>query len=62
VTLILIGVRNNIRPGVPSDSGLAGCTAVSGTRQVAAANYLRIRAEFAGSPLCQAVVRHPPLQ
>jgi hypothetical protein len=49
VTLILIGVRNNIRPGVPSDSGLAGCTAVSGTRQVAAANYPRIRAEFADS-------------
>jgi len=49
VTLILIGVRNNIRPGVPSDSGLADCTAVSGTRQVAAANYPRIRAEFADS-------------
>ena len=49
MTLVLIGVRNNIRPGVPSDIGLAGCTAVSGTRQVAAANYPRIRAEFADS-------------
>lgn len=47
--LILIGVLNNIQPGMPPDSGLVGCTAVSGTRQVAAANYPRIRAEFAGS-------------
>jgi hypothetical protein len=36
-------------PGAPPDSGLAGCAAVSDTHQAAAANYPRIRAEFAGS-------------
>ena len=49
IPLILIGVLNNVRPGVPPDSGLAGCTAVSDTHQVAAASYPRIRAQFAGS-------------
>ena len=39
------GVLNNVHLGVPSDSGLGGCTAVSDTHQVAAANYPRIRAE-----------------
>ena len=38
-----------VRPQALLMFGLAGCTAVSGTRQVAAANYSRIRAEFAGS-------------
>ena len=36
-------------PGAPPDTGLAGCAAVSDTHQAAAANYPRIRAEFAGS-------------
>ena len=40
---------NNVQPGVPPDSGLAGCTALSDTHQVPAAKYPRIRAEFTGS-------------
>jgi hypothetical protein len=62
VTLVLMGVRNNIRPGVPSDSGLADCTAESGTRQVAAANYPRIRAPESvsgGQHLLNARCREP---
>jgi hypothetical protein len=47
--LILLGVLTNVQPGVPPDSGLAGCTALSDTHQVAAAKYPRIRAEFTGS-------------
>jgi hypothetical protein len=36
-------------PGAPLDSGLVSCTAESDMHQAAAANYPRIRAEFAGS-------------
>jgi hypothetical protein len=47
--LILLSVFNNVEPGVSPDSGLAGCTALSDTHQVAATKYPRIRAEFTGS-------------
>ena len=47
--LILLSVLSNVQPGVPPDSGLAGCTALSDTHQAAATKYPRIRAEFTGS-------------
>jgi hypothetical protein len=47
--LILLSVLSNVQPGVSPDSGLAGCTALSHTHQVAATKYPRIRAEFTGS-------------
>lgn len=40
---------NTTRPALSPDSGLAGCTAVAGTHQVAAAGYPAIGAQFAGS-------------
>jgi hypothetical protein len=47
--LLLIGVLSSVHPGAPVDSGLAGCTSLSGTRQVPATGYPKIRAQFAGS-------------
>src|SRR5580700_2422005 len=47
--LLLIGVLSCARPGAPADSGLAGCTSLSATRRVTAADYPKIRAQFAGS-------------
>jgi hypothetical protein len=56
--LLLIGVlscahpgapADSARPGAPADSGLAGCTSLSATHHVAAADYPKIRAQFAGS-------------
>ena len=40
---------NTTRPALRPDSGLAGCTALAGTHQVAAADYPAIGAQFAGS-------------
>jgi hypothetical protein len=42
-------LAGNIHPGAPADSGLAGCTSLSSAHQVAAADYPKIRAQFAGS-------------
>lgn len=41
--------RNTARPALPPDGGLAGCTALAGMHQVAAADYPAIGAQFAGS-------------
>jgi hypothetical protein len=40
---------NTTRPALPPDNGVAGCTALAGTHQVAAADYPAIGAQFAGS-------------
>ena len=40
---------NTARPALPPDSGLAGCTALAGTHQVAAADYPAISAQFDAS-------------
>jgi hypothetical protein len=36
-------------PGAPAGSGLAGCTSLSATHHVAAADYPKIQTQFAGS-------------
>ena len=46
---LLCGALSSAQPALASDSGLAGCRALSGTHQVAAADYPAIRAQFAGS-------------
>jgi hypothetical protein len=46
---LLCGALSSAHPALASDSGLAGCTALSGAHQVAAADYPVIRAQFAGS-------------
>jgi hypothetical protein len=48
-TAILIVILGAVRLGRSADSGFAGCTALSGARQVAVAEYPRIRYEFARS-------------
>ena len=40
---------NKARPALPSDSGVAGCTALAGAHQVAAADYPAIGAQFDAS-------------
>ena len=40
---------DSAHPGAPADSGLAGCTSLSATHHVSAADYPKIRAQFAGS-------------
>jgi hypothetical protein len=47
--VILAVMLGAVRPRAPADSGVAGCTAVISGRQVAAADYARIRSRFAGS-------------
>jgi hypothetical protein len=46
---VLCGVLSSAQPALASDSGLAGCMALSGTREVAAADYPAIGAQFASS-------------
>jgi hypothetical protein len=46
---LLCGALSSAQPALASDSGVAGCAALSGTHQVAAADYPTIRAQFAGS-------------
>jgi hypothetical protein len=46
---LLVGVLGSGRPALSPDSGLAGCTALAGTHQVAAADYPAIGAQFADS-------------
>lgn len=43
------GGLGGTRPALPPDSGLAGCSAVLGAHQVAAKDYRKIAAQFAGS-------------
>ena len=46
---LLLGVLGSGPSALSPDSGLAGCTALAGTHQVAAAAYPAIGAQFAGS-------------
>jgi hypothetical protein len=43
------GGLGGTRPALPPDSGLAGCSSVLGAHQVAARDYPKIAAQFAGS-------------
>ena len=47
--VILAVTLGTVRPRASADSGVAGCTALLSGHQVAAADYSRIRAEFAAS-------------
>jgi hypothetical protein len=47
--VILIVTLGAVQPGEPADSGIAGCAALSGAHQVAAADYPGIGSQFAGS-------------
>ena len=47
--VILAITLGAVRPRAPADSGVAGCTALTSGRQAAAADYPRIRSQFAGS-------------
>ena len=46
---LLCGAVATASPAAPPDSGLAGCAALSGTHQLAAGDYQKISAQFAGS-------------
>ena len=46
---LLLGLLGSAQPAPSLDSGLAGCTALSGAHQVAAKYYPKIGAQFAGS-------------
>jgi hypothetical protein len=48
------GVLGGGRPAPSSDSGRAACASLSGTQQVAAGDYPKIAAQFAGSRLSTA--------
>jgi spore maturation protein SpmB len=47
--VILTVMLGTVRPRAPADSSAAGCTALLSGHQIAAADYPRIRAEFAAS-------------
>ena len=47
--VILAVMLGAVRPRAPADSGVAGCAALSSGHQVAAADYPKIRSQFAGS-------------
>ena len=47
--LLLIGSLSSIHPGTPRDSGLVACAYPLSTQSVSAAEYAKIRAEFAAS-------------
>jgi hypothetical protein len=46
---LLIGVLSSVHPGTPADSGLVACTYPLSTQDVPAADYRKIRAQFADS-------------
>ena len=46
---LLIGVLGSTHHGAPRDSGLVACAYPLSTQDVSAADYQKIRAEFAGS-------------
>jgi hypothetical protein len=46
---LLLGLLGSARPAHSPDSGLAGCKALSGAHQVAAQDYPKAGAQFAGS-------------
>jgi hypothetical protein len=47
--LLLASALGGIHPSAPHDSGLIACAAPLATQDFTAAEYLKIRAEFAGS-------------
>jgi hypothetical protein len=49
IPALLIGVLASTYSGAPQDSGLVACTYPLSTQDVPAADYQKIRAEFAGS-------------
>jgi hypothetical protein len=49
IPALLIGVLGSTHQGAPHDSGLVACAYPLSTRAVPAADYPKIRAEFAGS-------------
>jgi len=49
VPALLIGVLGTTHSGAPHDSGLVACAYPLTTQDVSAADYQKIRAEFAGS-------------
>ncbi len=46
---LLAGVLGGTHAGAPQDSGLVACTSPLSTQDFTAADYLKIRAQFAGS-------------
>jgi hypothetical protein len=49
IPALLIGVLGSTHPAAPRDSGLVACTYPLSTQDVPAADYRKIRAQFAGS-------------
>ena len=49
IPALLFGVLGSTRQGTPQDSGLVACAYPLSTQDVSAADYQKIRAEFAGS-------------
>src|SRR5271166_3540910 len=49
IPALLIGVLGSTHHGAPQDSGLVACAYPLSTQDVSAADYRKIRAEFAGS-------------
>jgi hypothetical protein len=49
IPALLIGVLGGTHHGAPQDSGLVACAYPLSTQDVSAADYRKIRAEFAGS-------------
>ena len=49
VPALLIGVLGSTHSGAPRDSGLVACTYPLSTQDVPAADYRKIRAQFAGT-------------
>ena len=49
IPALLIGVLGSIHSGPPQDSGLVACAYPLATHDVPAADYQKLRAEFAGS-------------
>jgi hypothetical protein len=49
IPTLLIGVLGSTHQGAPHDSGLVACAYPLTTQEVPASDYLKLRAEFAGS-------------
>jgi hypothetical protein len=49
IPALLLGVLGSTHPGTPRDSGLVACAYPLTTQNVPAAEYPKLRAEFAGS-------------
>ena len=49
IPALLIGVLGSTHPPAPRDSGLVACTYPLSTQDVPAADYRKLRAQFAGS-------------